>query len=1058
MAGAVAARGGGDGPPPRAPVLTGSELKTLLAGTPLRGVVDDPMWERWAAAFETRTYRFGDEVHDGEEGGSALYVVAAGRIHVLRPGAAEEETTLGTLTRGDYFGVEALFGGPTSAATYRAASDVTVWRLSGADAAPLIDGQPPLRRYIDSHLSDAALRSFIRRCSAFSPFNWPTLRRFLDAFEPVTATDGAVVVRQGDDGDGFYLIRSGRAEVLQRGPETEEPSDFGKSLGFLGSGDFFGELALLTDQPRAATVIARTSLSMFKVSKEGFQQLLRETPQVKDAILGVAAGYSTDAKEMLFGPAEPPRPVERSREEGVGGGKVAGETGTHPGSSHHPFVAADRPEDTGIACLAMVARRYNLEPDMQQLRALANVTRTGATMYSLAEAAELIGLRTRGLMLDAEEVRGSREGPGEDALAEMPLPAVAQMKEGGFVLLQRVSRRDVLLADPLLGMTTLERAEFDALWSGTLMGFTAEPEPIGRRKERTGPSFTRYLRTVLEQRGALGRVLLASVFIQMLGLAVPLFTQHIVDRIVVQGELALLNMLLAGMVLAAATQAGVEYGRQRVLSRTVRRIDGALLMDFFRHLFRLPLRYFDDRKIGDILARIDENEKIRGLLTATTLSVVMDVMTIAVYAVLMLTYSVKLTLAAALFIPLFALITVAATPRMFRYRRAAFFSGAEMQSYIVEAITGIGTVKAMNAEQPVRWQWEQRMRKYLGYSQSASLVAAAARSLAQFVQVAGSAFLLWYGARLVMAGGLTMGQLMAFNVLAGTAVQPMLRIVGLWTEFQQARVAVERLDDVYGTPGERRAEHQGAMPPIRGSIRFDNVSFRYHDGERDVLQNIDVAIAPGQTVALLGRSGSGKTTLVNMLLRLYEPTEGRVLIDGVDVAEVAPSSLRRQIGVVLQDNFMFSGTIRENIALNDPNSSGQDVITAAMLAGVHEFVSELPDGYDTVIGPQGISLSGGQMQRLAIARALYFKPRILVLDEATSALDPESEQIIQQNLGRILHDRTTLIIAHRLSTVRHADLILVMDRGVIVERGTHDELMQRRGLYYHLSSRQLRVG
>lgn len=1047
----------------------GQELKRLLSGTPFISVLSDQELDSLASTLERVHFRLGQVVYNEGDQGDSFDIVYSGRARVVTKAEDGKELSLGILSPGDHFGEQALLTGEPRQTTVRAAGDLILLRLYKDNFDQLLKNHSDLQHYFSSYISDLALRNFIKQCTVFSPLQPSEMRSFLDAFEPFEVEEGHVIVREGDAGDAFYLIREGQVKVAKGSLE-------GPPLSLLSDGDFFGELALLTDGPRAASVIALSPTRLFKLSKGDFLRIIEDIPQVKDAILGVAAGYSSDVRDMLQTsqvlPATgtedvqsfpaPKRTVQATASPALEEGEATSrETATADVPSVEPefeeikglrrrkwrlpVLLQQSEMDCGATCLAMIAAYYGVRISINRLREMTNVTREGATMHSLAEAAEDLGFRTRG-------IRG-----GDDALSELTGPAIAYWQGYHYVVVYRVLDEQIVVADPAEGLKRMSREEFNKGWSGALL--TLAPTPSLLDVERSKSTFSRFLPFVTAHKRALGEVFIASLLIQLFGLAVPVFTQNIVDRVLVQQNTELLNILLVGMVVVALLQAGTTYLRQFMLVRTVKQIDGSLLVQFFSHVLGLPLKYFEDRRVGDIVSRINENAKIRELLTGTTLSAIMDVVTVAVYLTLMLTYSVKLGLFAVAFIPLISLVTLIFTPVMKRNSRRVFQAGAETQSYVVEAVSGMNTVKAMAAERPVRWTWEEKMRRHLDLQQSGAMIATGAQSTGQVLQTLSTAFILWYGARLVMGGEMTIGQLMAFNVLLGTVIGPILRVVNLWDSFQEARVALERLNDVFESPLEQSPGKDAfRMPPIQGRVTFENVTFRYHEEGNNVLQNIDLDIPPHHTVALVGRSGSGKTTLINLLLRLYQPTEGSILIDGVNIKHVSPASLRQQIGVVLQDNFLFSGTIRENIALGSPDATMQDVITASMLAGAHEFISELPYGYETVIGERGMTLSGGQRQRLAIARALVSKPQILILDEATSALDTESEKIIQQNLEKILHDRTTFIIAHRLSTVRNADLILVLDRGVIVEKGTHYELMEKKGLYFYLNSQQLQSG
>jgi ATP-binding cassette subfamily B protein len=481
-----------------------------------------------------------------------------------------------------------------------------------------------------------------------------------------------------------------------------------------------------------------------------------------------------------------------------------------------------------------------------------------------------------------------------------------------------------------------------------------------------------------------------------------------------------------------------------------------MVLDFYRHVLDLPLKFFTQRRVGDIISRVNENQKIREMLTTTSLSAILDSMAVIVYLTLMFFYSIKLAALAAIFIPLFAIVILVFTPLMKKNSRQAFQAEVEVQSHTVEAISAMSTVKALSIEKVVRWRLEDKLRNAARLQLNASMIALGANSTAGLLQSLSGVLVLWLGAKLVIGGEMSPGQLMAFSALLGSVLSPFLRVVGLWDKFQEVRIAMERLNDVFEAELEEpRPENTVRLLRLNGHIKFDKVTFRYDKEGRNIIQNVNLEILPGQTVALVGRSGCGKTTLVNLLQRLYQPNSGRILADGYDLRQVSVSSLRRQIGVVPQDSVLFSGAIRENISYHRPDARMEQIVSAAMLAGAHDFISELPLGYETVIGERGMSISGGQRQRMAIARALLGNPQVLILDEATSSLDTESERIIQNNMESILKNRTTIVIAHRLSTVRKADLIVVMDQGVIVEQGTHDQLIAARGLYYYLNSQQL---
>ncbi len=703
--------------------------------------------------------------------------------------------------------------------------------------------------------------------------------------------------------------------------------------------------------------------------------------------------------------------------------------------------------DCGAACLAMLLRYYGKHVSINRLRALANVGVDGATLRSVAQAAQTLGFQTRAVKTGYEQLL---QGGGSE------LPAIVHWQGFHFIVLYEVRPGGVVVADPAIGLRRLSREEFVKGWTGYTL-FCAPTAKIQSVAEST-PTLRQYLPLLAPFRRILVDILLASLLLQLFGLATPIFTQYVVDKVLVHQNASMLNVLLVGMLLVAGFQALAVALRQYLMVHTARRLHLQMVVAFYQHMLRLPMRFFEDRRVGDMLKRFNENARIREILTGRAIAVIVDCMMIVVYLALMVFYNLKLSILAAAFVPLYGLLLLVASPILRRQQREAFEKAAEAEALMVETVQGIGTVKATNAEGPFRWQWQSLMVRSLNVQFRNALSNMNIFAAASVIQTLNTVLLLWYGARLVIAGELTVGQLVAFNVLAATITRPILNLIDLWNDFQEFGVALERLNDIFDAVPEEDENRAGLrhLPPLDGRITFEDVTFRYPSRpDTNVLQNIRLEIKPGQTVALVGRSGAGKTTFANLLLRLHEPTSGRILMDGVDIKNAILSSLRGQVGVVMQDNFLFSGTIRDNIACGDVGANFDAVVGAAMLAGAHEFVQSLPLGYETKIGEHGQGLSGGQRQRVAIARALYKNPRVLIMDEATSALDTESERAIQRNLDSILKGRTTLLIAHRLSTVRNADLIVVLDQGCIVETGSHDELMRQEGLYFYLNGQQM---
>jgi ATP-binding cassette subfamily B protein len=529
---------------------------------------------------------------------------------------------------------------------------------------------------------------------------------------------------------------------------------------------------------------------------------------------------------------------------------------------------------------------------------------------------------------------------------------------------------------------------------------------------------------------------------------------------VVQRSELTLTAVGIGLLIFSLFRVAMTGLRQYLLDHIANRIDLALIVGFIRHTLRLPLSFFETRYVGDIISRVQENRKIQRFLSGEALSILLDLFTVFIYVGLMFWYSWKMALLALIIVPPFALLALIATPFLQRISREIFNAVAKESSYLIEALTGVRTVKATAVEQTVRWHWEELLNKEIKTNFSGQVIGNNLQIFSNTIEAIATTALLWFGAYLVIHNQLTVGQLVAFNMLLGNIINPFQRLIVLWNELQEVVIAVERINDVLDTEPEEDLQNQSRqnLPPIQGHIRFENVTFRYHpESDINILENLSFEIKPGQMVALVGRSGSGKTTISKLVIGLYPPTDGKVLIDEQDITSLSLCSFRQQIGVVDQDTFLFGGTIRENISLGHPGIPLSEVIAAAKMAGADEFIKKLPMGYESQIGEGGGLLSGGQRQRIAIARALLGNPKLLVLDEATSHLDTESERIIQQNFNTILKGKTTLVIAHRLSTVRNADLILVLDRGVLIESGSHEELMAKKGHYFYLNQQQLQT-
>ncbi len=711
--------------------------------------------------------------------------------------------------------------------------------------------------------------------------------------------------------------------------------------------------------------------------------------------------------------------------------------------------ALDKPAaHAALAALCAVARFHQVAADPAALaHQLGMASSDAVSIDDLLRAATRLGLK-------AKHVRTTVA-----RLGVTPMPAIALMRSADVplwvVVLAQCDGKRVLVqdlattADGTSSRPTIEPlAVFEAQWTGELI-------LIGSRASLAGAvakfDFSWFVPALVKYRKLLGEVLLISFMLQLFGLVSPMFFQVVMDKVLVNKATTTLDVLVIGLVTIVIFESLLTTLRAYVFGHTTSRIDVELGSKLFRHLVQLPLEYFQTRRVGDSVARVRELENIRSFLTGNALTVLLDVFFSFVFIAVMLIYSLPLTLIVLVSLPLYFGLSLAVVPVLRQRLDVKFARGAENQAMLVETVTGIQTVKATALEPAFGKRWDAQLAAYVSASFRTQNLATVAHEGISLIGKLVNAATLWYGAHLVMGNQLTVGQFVAFNMFAQRVAQPIMRMAQLWTDFQQTGISVARLGDILNTRTEVPAAGAAQLPLLKGRITLDNVSFRYRPQNPLVLSGISLDVRPGEVIGIVGRSGSGKSTLTKLVQRLYTPEGGRLLVDGIDISLIDAAQLRRQVGVVLQENLLFNRSVRENIAITDPAAPLEAVIRVAQLAGAHDFISELAEGYDTVVGEQGSGLSGGQRQRIAIARALFTNPRILILDEATSALDYESEAIIQHNMAHICQGRSVLIIAHRLSSVRHADRIIVVDKGAIVEVGPHEALVNKaEGLYAHL--------
>lgn len=1032
----------------------------------------EPKWvSESIELFETLQFQLGDNlltiklpnVKENSENrqpiNSDLYVVDRGRVRLLvYDPERQREVCAMVLETGDTFGAENFLGQESFAYQAIAATGGQVSRIAIAKLKPYLEQIPSLQNELQQQAARRHCQIFLKTHTELRSLTSYQLQQLVPYLEEKQISAGVRLCEIADAEPGRFWTIEGE---IHQGSESSgiELPQVGVSWGY--------------PQQTSAEWVAKTELYVIQLPQEHWEEATAIAPAISEICGATEGAKKIAAKDghlarmasrlaarssppIRVGIAQPGSSPDRSNtpasEESQSDRVVASESVSFPKPmgrrfldvlARYPHLQQQSSSDCGAACLSMIGRYWGKRFSINYVRELANVGRSGASLKSLAKAAETLGFHAR-------PVRASLS-----RLGEQPNPWIAHWQGIHYVVVYKVKSKRVLVADPAEGKRWFPRKEFLACWTGyaLLLDPTERLQEV-KTQQRTLSSF---LQVMWPYRSIAVQIILASLLIQLFGVVSPLFTQIILDQVVVNKSLNALNVFALGALMFGVGSIALSATRQYLLDYFSNRIDLTLIAGFISHTLRLPLKFFESRRVGDIITRVQENQKIQRFLIRQVVLAWLDLVMGFVYLGLMLYYNFRLTLLVLAMIPPIAILTLVATPLLRKVSREVFNASAEQNSSLVEMMTGVSTVKAAAAERELRWRWEDHLTNSLNARFRGQKLGNGLQVMSGLINTIGSTALLWYGAMLVIQGDLTIGQFVAFNMMIGKVISPFLALVNLWDELQEVWISVERLNDVLSAkPEESPGDRMLVLPKLRGDLRLENVTFRYdEEQERNTLQNITFDVRAGQTVAIVGRSGSGKSTLINLLQGLYHPTSGRILVDGHDIRHISPQSLRSQLGVVPQECFLFSGTIVDNITIYSDEYTLDDVVEVAKLAEAHVFIQDMPLGYNTKVGERGSSLSGGQRQRVAIARALLGDPQILILDEATSSLDTESERRFQQNLERIRRDRTTFIIAHRLSTVRNADCILVLDRGILVEQGNHEQLMAARGVYFHLAQQQL---
>jgi len=987
--------------------------------------------ERLVQSAESRLLTFGDTVCTAGELAEGLFIVKSGSIRVFAADG-DKEASLGVRKTGEVFGEMAMLREYRHEWSARASGKTELLFIPRSVIGPIVAASPAARAFVAGRVVISSAGGLISHLFDLkSKVDKNELEELTRSVGVKRVSAGKEILKQGAREDRrLYVVRHGEVRVVRR----DDGQDF--ALATLRKGETFGEKACLMRQEQAASVIANADTTLLVIPEKTVQLILERNPKVRSALEERIRIIDRELQRQK-------KVAERRKPSLVIDLKSKPELGENV-IRRFAWIQQAEEMDCGAACLAMICKHYGVGMTLGKLRELANVTTQGATLDSLARTGESVGFTTRGVQCTFDTLRG------------FELPFIVHWEGYHYVVVYGVSSTQVWIADPAVGFRKLSIAEFERGWNGTCLTF-APRQDVAQVAASHSP-WVRFARYLLPYRKILLHLFMATFVIQMLGIVPPMIIQNILDGVIVHQNVNLLHLLIAGLIVSNLFTQLTATIRAALANFMVRKLDFTMMSQFLRHTLSLPYSFFAKRKTGDIFARFQENQTIRAFLTESTITTVLNLLMIFIYFTVLFLYNVRLTLLLIAFvIPILAL-TVLVTPRVKRFAREVFAVTTDAKSYLMEALGGAETIKGMGIERPVRLKWETKYAKALEVQYRAQSFNIAVGFAGQLLNAATTIAILWVGADLVLTRELTIGQLIAFNALMGSVLAPLMGLVGLWSLLNDASVAMERLGDVLDLEPEQRPEDLAsrvAIPELQGDIRFDGVYFRYGGNETPyVLENISVDIKPGELVAIVGRSGSGKTTLAKLLVGFYPPTDGRLTVDGYDMGVVDKEYYRAQVGYVMQTNLLFSGTIAENIAGGE-EPDRRRIEEVAKRADAHGFISKMPLGYQQVVGERGMGLSGGQIQRLCIARALYRNPRLLVLDEATSALDSQSESNIIANLNDILKGRTAVVIAHRLSTIMRADKILVLYEGKIVEQGRHDELVARRGMYYELVQKQL---
>lgn len=986
-----------------------------------------------ANSSQKQSAEFGEIIIKAGQKSKGVYLVLSGRVRIFTLENGKEKS-LGLCKEGETFADKSIFPDYKHEYSVRSSGNTELLIFSQDVLQRLIQQNEKAKKFINQYL---ALKFTGGILTDFFSINTKKIGR--EKYEQIVQNIGAKKVRSGkvileqDSGSDrrLYILRSGRVSIIR----NEGKKSY--LIRTLKAGELFGEKACLEYTVQPADAIADTDVLLIIVPQATVQLIIQENSTIRKVLDEYSSFFDKELErqkktESLKGVKSLLSPSDKA---GFGG-KIIKRFG---------LVEQAEEMDCGAACLAMICRHYKIPMTLGKLREMANVTTEGATMDSLGQVGESLGFTTKGVRCTYNTLLG------------FDLPFIAHWEGYHYIVIYGLSKSHVWVADPGAGFKKMSVAEFEQGWTGNCLLF----HPTGEAREdlRSQSPWSRFFGYLVPMKKIIRDLFLAALIMQLLGLVSPIIMQNILDKVVVHQNYSLLNMMIMGLGITMVFSQLTELLSAYLSNFLTRKMDFNMMAHFCKHVLSLPVMFFAKRKTGDIIARFQENETIRRFMTESSIGTVLNAIMVLLYLIVLFQYSVSLTFVFLGFLLPVVAITLFATPKYKDYARKTFYAATESESFLMEVLGGAESIKAMAIERTMRLKWEKKYTKSLDIQFRSEMFTSVVDGISELLKAAATIVILWLGARMVLKQEFTIGQMMAYNALVGSIMTPVLGLVGVWDELQETFVSMERLGDILELEPEQQAKESTSriiLPDLDGDICCENLYFRYEENDGGyILENINMTIHQGSTVAIVGSSGSGKSTLSKLLVGLYPATEGKVTVCGYDMAALDLEYYRKNIGYVMQNNFLFAGTVAENIALGDNTPDQRQIVKSAKLADAHGFIANLPLAYEQVVGERGVGLSGGQIQRICIARALYHEPSFLIFDEATSALDGESEYNIQRNMKKILSNRTAVVIAHRLSTVMNADHIFVLYNGHIVEEGKHADLLTKKGMYYQLFYKQL---